>query len=71
MTDRSADEPPEGVTSETDRDEREQNLPERLMRDGLQRTLLIRELAPCAERELQREDPDDRVDERTRDESRP
>ena len=45
VPDRSADQPPEGVAAETDRDEREEDLAERLVRNGLQRTLLVRQLA--------------------------
>ena len=71
MPDRSANQPPEGVAAETDRDEREQDLAERLMRDRVQRALLVRQLASVTERELEGENPDDSVDERAGDESRP
>jgi hypothetical protein len=40
------------------------------MRNRVQGALLIRQLAAVAESELEREDPDDPVDQSTRDESR-
>ncbi len=63
MPDGGADEPPERVAGETDRDERQEQLAEGLVRNGVQRALLVRELPPVPDRELEREDPDDRVDE--------
>ena len=71
MADRGAHEPPERVAAEADRDEREQDLAERLVRDRLQRPLLVRQLAAVAERELQGENPDDPVDEPAGDEPGP
>ena len=44
-------------------------LPNGALRDRLQRALLVRRLAAVAERELQREDPDDPVDHAARDEA--
>src|SRR6185503_5495777 len=49
---------------------RQQHLAERLMRDGLQRALLIRGRAAGPDGELDREDADDPVDEAAGDESR-
>ena len=62
VAERGADEPPERVAAEADRDEREEQLAERLMRDRVQRALLVRQLAAVTECDLEREDADDRVD---------
>ena len=62
MPDRRPDEPPERVAAEADRDEGEQNLAERLMRDRMEGALLVRQLAAVAERQLEREHADDPVD---------
>ena len=71
VPDRGANQPPEGVAAETDRDEREQDLAERLVRDRVQRALLVRQLASVTECELEGENPDDSVDEPAGDETRP
>jgi len=55
-------EPPERVAPESDRDDGQQHLSERLMGDGLERALLVRGRAAGAESELDREDADDSVD---------
>ena len=64
MPERSADEPPERIAAEPDRDERQEELAERLMGNRVQRSLLVRQLAAVTERDLEREDPDDPVDQR-------
>jgi hypothetical protein len=71
VPDPGANQPPEGVATQTDGDDREEKLAERLLRDRAQRTLLIRQLASVTERELEGENPDDSVDERAGDEPRP
>jgi hypothetical protein len=71
VPDRGADKPPEGVAAEADRDEREEKLAERLMRNGVQRTLLVGQLASVTKGELEGENADDRVDDRAGDEPRP
>ena len=67
MSERGAEQPPEAVATETDRDEYEQELPERLVRDCLESALLVCDFAAVAEREAEREDADDCVDETSRD----
>src|SRR5579862_3584611 len=69
VSERSAEKPPERVTAEPDRDEREQYLPEWLPRDRVQSALLVCELAPLAEGKLEREDADDSPDEAPGDEA--
>ena len=69
MPDRGAEQPPEGVATEPDRDEREQELAERLVRDRVQCALLVRDLASVPERQPERENADDSVDEPPRDEA--
>jgi hypothetical protein len=71
VPDRGANQAPERVTAETDREEREQDLAERLLRNRVQRTLLVRQLASVTECELEGENPDDCVDEPAGDETRP
>ena len=55
--------PPQGVAGKADRDGDEQEPAERLVRDRLQRSALIGGLPAGAECELERQDPDDPVDE--------
>ena len=69
VADRRADEAPERVAAEPDRDERQQELAERLMRNGAERAALVRQLAAVPERELERQDADDPVDQAARDEA--
>jgi hypothetical protein len=68
--DRGADESPERIAAETDGNERQQDLAEGLVGDGVESALLVRELAAVPDRELERQDSDDGVDQSTRDESR-
>ena len=63
-------EPPERVAAEADREQREQHVAERLLLDRAQRALLVRDLAAVPDREVEREQADDPVDERARDEAR-
>jgi len=65
-----AEQPPEGIAAEPDRDEREEELPERLIRDRVESALLVRDLAPGPERQLERQNPDDRIDDPPRYEAR-
>jgi hypothetical protein len=62
VSEQRAEQPPQCVPGETDRNEDQQHLPERLLRDLSERTLLIRALTARAEGDLDREDADDRVD---------
>ena len=62
VADRRAHEPPERVAGQADRHEDQERLAERLLRDRVQRALLVRRLAAVAEGELDGEDADDRVD---------
>jgi hypothetical protein len=57
VPDRGANQAPEGVAAETDREERKQDLAEGLVRDCVQRTLLVSQLASVTERELKGENP--------------
>ena len=63
-------EAPDRVPAEADRDEHEQELAERLVGDRVKRALLVGDLAAAADREPEREDADDPVDEPARDEAR-
>src|SRR5579862_3264591 len=64
-------EPPQRVAGQCHRDKREQDLPERLSCDQLERALLVGGPATDADRKLHRQDPDDRVDRRARNKTRP
>src|SRR4029079_19618295 len=68
VPEQSAEEPPKCVSAETDRDEDQQYFPEPLVCDRLQRTLLVRRRAAYSDGELDREDPNDPVDQPARDE---
>ena len=70
MPDRSPDEAARASSPRGRSPQREQHLPERLMRDGVHRALLVRQLAAVTERELERQDPDDPVDQAPRHEPR-
>jgi hypothetical protein len=70
MADGGAQEPPERVAEEPDRHQDEQDLPAGLLRDLGQRPLLVGRLAAGAERQLEGEDADDRVDRAAGDEAR-
>ena len=67
---RGVREPPRGVAAEPDGQERHEPPSERLVRDGSERPLVIGRLPARSERELDREDADDRVDHAARDEAR-
>jgi hypothetical protein len=62
MSDRRADKPPERVAGEPDCHEGEQHPAEWLVRDCVERALLICQLASVSEGELERENADDSVD---------
>ena len=64
VPDRSADQPPERIAAEGDRDQCQEDLPERLLGDRLERALLVGDLPAVTEGELDGEDADDSVDER-------
>ena len=70
MADRGTQEPPDRVPGETNGHQDEEHLPERLLRDRIQRTVLIRRLAAISEGQLDGEDADDGVDHPTRDKPR-
>ena len=71
VPEKRADEPPARIAGEADRDEDQEHLTERLVRDRLERPLLARRLSACADRELEGEDPDDPVDQPAGDEAGP
>src|SRR5207253_5584301 len=52
VPEKRADEPPARIAREADRDEDQEHLAERLVRDRLERPLLARRLSACADREL-------------------
>ena len=62
VADRGAHEAPDRVTGHADGDEDQERLAERLLRDLREGALLVRRLAAAAERELDGEHADDRVD---------
>ena len=68
---RRADEPPERVAAEADRNESEQDFAEGLVGNGMKGTLLVRELAAVADSDVEREDADDAVDDPARHEASP
>src|SRR5205085_11032439 len=70
MSEQSVSEPPERKSRQADRDQDQEQLAERLVRDRLQRALLVRRLPAGAEGELDREYADDRVDQAPRNEPR-
>jgi hypothetical protein len=51
-------EPPQGVAGESDREQDQEPLPERLLCDRTERALAVRALLPPTERDLHREDRD-------------
>jgi len=69
MAEKGVQQAPERVAGKADRDENQQHLPERLVRERLQSATLIRRLSAGTERELDRQDPDDPVDDTSRDEA--
>src|SRR5579872_5413706 len=69
VPERRAEQPPECIAGERDCDEQEQRMPERLVCDRAQRTLLIGGGPAAADREFPREDAEDDVDQPARDEA--
>src|SRR5581483_4003333 len=69
MTERRTREAPERVPAEPDCDERQQEVTTGLLGDRVERSLLVRDRAAPADRELEREQPDDAPDERPSDEA--
>ena len=65
------EQPPERVSAQPDREQREQDVTERALLDGSQGALLVRDLAAVPDDQLEREQADDPVDERTRHETGP
>ena len=63
MTERGTGETPERVASEADGQEAEQKVPEGVVFDGAERSLLVRDLAAAPEGKVERQDADDPVDE--------
>ena len=70
MAERGTRQAPGRIARETDGDEDEEHLSERLPRKRLERALLVRRLTPHADGELEGEHADDQIDRRTRDEAR-
>jgi hypothetical protein len=71
VADRRPRQHPQRVAREADGDEQEQHLAERLLGDRPQGFLLVRGRPAFADRELDREDRDDQVDESAGDEAGP
>lgn len=71
MPERRAEKPPEGIAGESDCDEDQECMPKRLVRDRLQRSLLIGGGTAAADCELPGEDADDHVYKPARDEAGP
>ena len=69
VADRGAHEPPDRVAGHADGHEDQERLAERLLRDLREGALLVGRLAAAAERELDREHADDRVDHAARGDS--
>jgi hypothetical protein len=63
-----ADEPPDRVPGEPDREQHEQDMTESLMGDRVERALLVRDLAAVPDCQAEGEHADDPVDRGTRDE---
>jgi hypothetical protein len=61
VTERRAKKAPDRVPAEADGEKKEQELTERLARHGPDRALLIRQLPGVAYSDLEREEPDDAV----------
>ena len=70
VPERGAEEPPDGVAAEADRDDDEQEGAERLVGERPDRALLIGELSLVADGDEEREHADDPVDQSARDEAR-
>jgi hypothetical protein len=66
VTERRAEEAPDRVTTQADRQEHKQQPTESLVRNRLDRPLLVRQLPRLADGDLEREEPDDAVDKATR-----
>ena len=66
VTERCADEAPDRIAAEADRKEKEQELTERLARHRPDRALLVGQLPGVADGDLEREQPDDAVDQTPR-----
>jgi hypothetical protein len=69
VSDRSPEQAPHGVAGEPDCEEPEQDVTEWLTLDCAESTLLVRDPAALTDDEVESEQPDDAVDERTRDEA--
>ena len=69
MTERRAEKAPDRVAAEADRKKQEQELTERLVRDRLERALLVGQLPGIADGDLEREQPDNAVDQAPRHEA--
>ena len=67
----SPEDPPERVAAETGCEEREQEVTEGMLFDGPQSSLLVCDLAALSDREIERQQADDPVDQGTGDEPRP
>src|SRR5206468_7121727 len=70
MTEQDMDEAPERVAGQSDRHERQEHFPERLVGDRLQRAALVGRLPANPESELDGQDPDHAVDHAARNETR-
>ena len=69
VAERGAEEPPERVAAEPDREQREEDVAEGLVLDRAKRALLVRDLAAVPDCQVEGEQADDPVDERARDEA--
>ena len=70
VAERGTGETPEGVASEADGQDSEEQVPEGVVFDGAERSLLVRDLAAAPEGQVERQDADDPVDEAARNEPR-
>ena len=68
MAEDGPEQAPDRVAAESDRQNREQDVTEGLLLDRSERTLLVRDLTPVPDREVEGEEADDPVDEGPRDE---
>ena len=53
VAERRAEEPPEGIAAEPDREGRKEDVPERVLLDRAQRALLVRDLAAVPDDEVE------------------
>ena len=63
MAERGTGETPERVASEADGQDSEEQVPEGVVFDGAERSLLVRDLAAAPEGQVEGQDADDPVDE--------